>query len=79
MNCELNQIISSKKFIDVSQGNNPRKIAKDQFDVIMDECVHRMGNHLEIVKNSLIELIVKFEYENRIKQLLSQLFNGYQI
>lgn len=79
MNCELNQIISSKKFTDVSQGNNPRKIAKDQFDVIMDECVHRTGNHLEIVKNSLIELIVKFEDENRIKQLLSQLFNGYQI
>ena len=79
MNCNLTQVLASQKYISVSTGSNPRKVAKDQFEVIINVCKNNTVSSIDIIKEKLITLIAQYETEEQLKALLSQRFNADQV
>lgn len=74
MHCEITSIINSNDYQNCV-AENPRKLAKSQFEVFVDKCVGTSGDNETIIKKDLIEMIVDTIPDSHVQRALGPIFN----
>lgn len=76
MHSEISVIINSNEYRSCNS-DNPRTLAKCQFDVFVKKCVATSGDDERIIVRDLIEMIVDTIPNDQVKSVLGPIFNAH--